>query len=72
MVIYFSCKYYKTIYSAPLDVKASQDSRPPHTALCSMGLMRILSLPHLCAHYQIKRALVAKSGVLAPTSVSSP
>lgn len=71
MVIYFSCKYYKTIYSTPLDVKASQDSSP-YTALCPMGLMRILSPPHLCAHYQIKRALVAKSGVFAPTSVSSP
>lgn len=28
MVIYLSCKYYKTIYNALLDVKASQDLSP--------------------------------------------
>lgn len=30
MVIYFSCKYYKTTHNAPLDVKASQDWSPQH------------------------------------------
>lgn len=39
-----SCKYYRTIYNALLDVIASQNS-------CPTGLMRIQSLPHLCARF---------------------
>lgn len=54
LVIYFSCKYSITIHNAPLDVNSL--SGHESTSLRPNGLMRIHSLPHLCAHLQTRRA----------------
>lgn len=57
MVIYLSCKYYKTIYNAPLDVKASQD-------VVSNGTNENpLSASPLCSLSNHEGISVAKSGV---------
>lgn len=70
MVIYLSCKYYKTIYSAPLDVKASQDLSPQRcvqwdvweSSLCLTSVLVIKSWGHFSGQ---------KRWFFIPTSVPS-